>query len=171
MNAPPLRSPVLNRRGLVIGFAVGALLMLIVGGIAWWSLGSAPSRGQSPAPELTATERRGEEIYTARCARCHGGSDGGTMMDYPPRHNANGHTWHHPDCELTQIVREGGDAMTDAMREMMAPPNSPRMQAFKDRLSAEEIAAVLAYIKTMWTAEERDVQAKITQQECATARS
>jgi len=42
MNAPPLRSPVLNRRGLVIGFAVGALLMLIVGGIAWWSLGSAP---------------------------------------------------------------------------------------------------------------------------------
>ena len=93
------------------------------------------------------------------------------MMDYPPRHNASGHTWHHPDCELTQIVREGGDEMTEAMREMMAPPDAPRMQAFKDRLSAEEIAAVLAYIKTMWTPEEREAQADVTRQECATARS
>lgn len=91
------------------------------------------------------------------------------MMDYPPRHNANGHTWHHSDCELVNVVREGSSAMTDAMREMMAPPEAPRMQAFKDRLSPEEIDAVLAFIKTMWTADQRAVQALVTQDQCKSA--
>jgi mono/diheme cytochrome c family protein len=154
----------------LVGFTFGALLMLLIGGVAWWSLGSARLLGHGPPPELTATERRGETIYITSCASCHGGRDGGTMMDYPPRHNANGHTWHHPDCELTEIVREGGDPMTEAMREMMAPPDAPRMQAFKDRLPPEEIAAVLAYIKTMWTPDERAAQADVTRQACPTAR-
>ena len=83
------------------------------------------------------------------------------MMDYPPRHNANGHTWHHPDCELQRIVRTGGDEMTDMMRQMMAPPDAPKMQAFGDKLSNDEIDAVLAFIKTMWTPDEREVQAQI----------
>lgn len=93
------------------------------------------------------------------------------MMDYPPRHNANGHTWHHPDCELVAIVSDGSDAMTGMMREMMAPPGAPKMQAFKDRLSDDEIAAVLAYIKTMWTPEERATQTNITRQSCPSARA
>ncbi len=169
MNAYPYRHT--GRRGLLIGFAFGALLMMVIGGVAWWSLGSTRVLGNRPSQELSATERRGETIYNASCASCHGVPSGGTMMDYPPRHDANGHTWHHPDCELIQIVREGGDAMTEAMREMMAPPDAPRMQAFKDRLSPEKIAAVLAFIKTMWTPEERAAQADITRQACATARS
>lgn len=91
------------------------------------------------------------------------------MMDYPPRHNSNGHTWHHPDCELTLIVREGGDEMTAMMREMMAPPGAPKMEAFKDRLSDSEIQATLAYIKTLWTPDERDAQAAVTHDSCATS--
>ena len=67
------------------------------------------------------------------------------MMDYPPRHNADGHTWHHPDCQLKEIVREGRDEMTDMMRQMMAPPNAPTM---------------------MWTPEEREVQASATRGAC-----
>ncbi len=91
------------------------------------------------------------------------------MMDYPPRHNSSGYTWHHPDCQLKQIIREGGDDMTAMMRDMMAPPDALKMQAFKDRLSDGEIQAVLAYIKTLWTPEERDAQADITRESCATS--
>jgi mono/diheme cytochrome c family protein len=120
----------------------------------------------TPNPNLSAHERRGQDIYVANCASCHGGASGGSMMDYPPRHNANGHSWHHPDCQLKQIVREGGDDMTDMMRQMMAPSNAPTMQPFKDRLSDEEIDAVLAFIKTMWTPEEREAQASATREVC-----
>src|SRR5712691_1994929 len=119
-------------RGMLAGFIGGAGIVLILGG-AWWLLFGA--RLPEATPNLSAEQRRGEAIYNANCVSCHGGRTGGGMMDYPPRHNANGHTWHHPDCELTAIVREGSNEMMDAMREMMAPPDAPNMRAFRDRLS------------------------------------
>lgn len=88
------------------------------------------------------------------------------MMDYPPRHNANGHTWHHPDCELKQVINSGGDAMTEQMRQMMAPPDAPRMPAFRDQLANQDIDAVLAYIKSMWTEDERRFQDQVTKEAC-----
>lgn len=56
---------------------------------------------QPLAPDL----RRGQELYNRYCLGCHGGPTGGSMMDYPPRHNASGHTWHHPDCQLKEIIK------------------------------------------------------------------
>ena len=150
---------------------LGAVLVLLIGAIAW--LRSAPGSVSAPSftpdPKLSSQARRGFDVYVANCASCHGGPTGGGMMDYPPRHNASGHTWHHPDCELKQIVRDGSNEMTDMMRQMMAPSNAPTMRPFKDRLSDEEIDAVLAFIKTMWTPEERDAQATVTRQSCAPA--
>jgi len=67
---------------------------------------------------------------------------------------------------LLQVVRDGGDEMTRSMRDMMAPPGAPQMQAFKDRLSDDEIRDVLAFIKTMWTPEQRRVQSEITSESC-----
>jgi len=119
------------------------------------------------APTLRVQEQRGQAAYEANCAGCHGGPDGGGMMDYPPRHNANGHTWHHADCELAQVIRDGASPMTEMMRSMMAPPDAPRMPAFGDRLSDEEIEAVLAYIKTLWTPRQRDFQARATREVCS----
>ncbi len=159
----------------MIGFVSGAVIVLIVGGALWLligpqlsSLGTQAARvGGAPARTFSAQETRGEALYNANCMSCHGGPMVGATTDYPPRHNASGHTWHHPDCQLKQIVRDGSDEMTDMMREMMAPPDAPRMQAFKDRLSDEEIEAVLAYIKTMWAPAQREIQAEITHEACA----
>ena len=167
-----------GRRLLVVGFIGGMVAVLIIGGALWFligprvgALGGPLGRALAGPTVLSAQERRGEEIYNANCLSCHGGPTGGAMMDYPPRHNANGHTWHHPDCELKQIVRLGGDEMTDMMRQMMAPPDAPKMQAFGDKLSNDEIDAVLTFIKTMWTPDEREVQAQTTREECPVARS
>lgn len=88
-------------------------------------------------------------------------------MDIPPPHNKNGHTWHHPDCQLVEIVLRGSGEMGTMMRRMMgAPEGTPRMPAFGDILSRGDVEAILGYIKTWWTAEQRETQALITRQRC-----
>jgi mono/diheme cytochrome c family protein len=110
--------------------------------------------------------KRGEQLYTQYCLGCHGGPTGGSLMDYPPRHNPNGHTWHHPDCQLKEIIKDGGDGMTAMMRRMMAPPDVPRMPAFKEILTDQDIEAILAFIKTWWTEDQRRYQAQVTRAQC-----
>ena len=109
----------------------------------------------------------GQQLYSANCASCHGGATGGSMMSVPPPHNASGHTWHHPDCQIINTVLEGPGEMSDMMREMMGvPEESPRMPAFKGTLTEEEVRAVLGYIKTWWTDEQRRHQERVTRQIC-----
>jgi mono/diheme cytochrome c family protein len=150
--------------------------MLVLAGVAWSLLFGPQLSGPrvagtrtlgDPGFTLTAQERRGEALYAANCLSCHGGPTGGAMMDYPPKHNANGHTWHHSDCELVETVKTGGGPMVEMMREMMAPPGAPTMPAWREKLTDEEIGAVLAYIKLMWTPQERSVQAEITREQCS----
>lgn len=109
---------------------------------------------------------RGAELYETHCFSCHKGDSGGQMMDMPPRHNANGHTWHHPDCQLKDIVLNGSGEMGQMMRQMMGGEDLPPMPTFKGQLSQEEVAAILAYIKTWWTEEQRQLQAEVTQEAC-----
>ncbi len=127
---------------------------------------AVPTLESSLAPASRLLER-GEALYNANCRSCHGGATGGQMMDIPPPHNANGHTWHHPDCQLIDIVLNGSGEMGEMMRRMMGvPEDTPRMPAFKGKLTEEEVEAILTYIKTWWTEEQRQVQARITEGQC-----
>ncbi len=105
-------------------------------------------------------ERRGQEVYNANCLSCHGGPTGGAIDDSPPRHNANGHTWHHPDCAIARAIRDGSEVME------FAQPGAAKMQPFRDKLSPSDIEAVIAYIKTMWTPSQRQLQASFTREMC-----
>jgi len=105
-------------------------------------------------------ERRGEQVYDANCLSCHLGPAGGSIADDPPRHNANGHTWHHPDCALRTMIREGSAGIVEVSTSVLP------MQPFKDRLSPGDIEAVIAYIKTMWTPAQRQAQASFTREMC-----
>jgi len=153
----------LLRHPLTIGFVTGAAVVA-VGAVIWLAFLQARALPQPGARSSDIS--RGEQIYNANCASCHGGPTGGGMMDYPPKHNANGHTWHHSDCEIKDIIRTGTGPMIEMMREMMAPPGAPTMPAWREKLSDGEIDAIVAYIKTMWTADESDAQERITQQDC-----
>jgi mono/diheme cytochrome c family protein len=130
---------------------------VLVGGL-WLTFGSPVT--WPTAVNLALQERRGAQVYDANCLSCHLGPIGGTIEDDPPRHNANGHTWHHPDCALRQMVREGSAGIFEVSRAAVP------MQPFKDRLSREDIDAVLAYIKTMWTPGQRQAQASFTREMC-----
>ncbi|NVK40741.1 MAG: cytochrome c [Oceanospirillaceae bacterium] len=118
-------------------------------------------------PGDVAQVAAGEEIYQENCASCHGTHLQGQpdwqkpmpngRMPAPP-HDQSGHTWHHPDRLLFDIIRDG-----------MVPPQAPPgyesdMPAFGERLGDDDIAAVLAFIKSRWPQKIRDWQAEKTRQ-------
>lgn len=104
----------------------------------------------------------GQRVYNQNCASCHGLNGEGQYPQNPmqpdangligaPPHNATGHTWHHADQLLIQTIKAGSTA-----------PGFHPMPAFGDKLSDDDIRAVLAYIKTWWGPEELSAQATVT---------
>lgn len=112
-------------------------------------------------------ESRGATVYQAQCAGCHGGPSGGQVSDVPPKHNASGHTWQHPDCDLLHAIRQGNaePLLVDHAR-MAPPPRSSPMPAFVGRLEDDEIRDVIAYIRTFWTDDQRASQRQLTKARC-----
>lgn len=138
-------------------------LLAAVLAIAVSGCGGTSETGEAD-PEVLAL---GEEVYQTYCAACHGpegegqpnwqqrGPDG----VYPaPPHDSTGHTWHHADSDLIEIIRLGGQAVYGSDQLQSGMP------AFGDVLSDGEIRAVLEYIKTFWGEEERAFQERVTEQ-------
>jgi len=131
---------------------------VLIAGWVTWSLNS----GAKPNGLLRPDDRRllvqGQKVYAAHCAACHGqqlqgqpnwrerGADG--RLPAPP-HDASGHTWHHPDDVLFRITKYGVAKAANLKDYESAMP------AFEDRLSDEEIIAVLSWIKSTWPPEIR----------------
>jgi len=111
-------------------------------------------------PQVDFAGLDGSGLYQANCASCHGVNLEGQMnwkvpgengVLLAPPHDNSGHTWHHADDLLLQIIAEGGSM-----------PNST-MPAYQDRLTEAEMTAILAYIKTYWGHRELAFQAEVTQ--------
>ncbi len=121
--------------------AVLALIVVIGLGLAACS-GGATQTATPPA------EAAGAELYAATCQVCHGDQQGqgGTGA---PSHNQEGHTWHHPDAQLTDWVMNGKVGFG-------------QMPAFRDKLTDPELDAIMTFIKTWWTPGQRDDQADIS---------
>lgn len=106
-----------------------------------------------------AQEQDGRSLYETNCASCHGAQLEGQpdwMSRLPngrlpaPPHDETGHTWHHSDGQLFRIVKEGLAAI--------APGYETDMPAFADRMTDDEIRAVIDFIKSTWPDRERDYQ-------------
>ena len=114
------------------------------------------------APQATSSDAalaKGRQVYATYCQSCHGDATGNGRQPNVASHGPDGHTWHHSDRDLTEIVEQGSDSPASRMmREMMGPPDTPRMPAWKGTLSDDDIRAVIAYIKTFWTPEQRRLQ-------------
>lgn len=111
---------------------------------------------------------RGKEVYTSHCAACHGDTLQGQAnwrqrlpngrLPAPP-HDATGHTWHHPDAVLLDIVRNG------LVPGKTAPEGyQSDMPAYKDVMPESDIVAVLAYIKSTWPADIAKLQKEVSEQ-------
>lgn len=116
--------------------------------------GSAAALAMAPAtahrvadPGLIA---RGSEVYQKNRASCHGGMAQGAPHwqrpgpdgKYPaPPLNGSGHAWHHPQAALKMTIREGTIQL------------GGNMPAWKDRLSDDDIGAVIVWMQSVWPAE------------------
>lgn len=156
-------------------FATGLLLLSACGdsGTAPASFVDVPALPGSPTlapdlpplPGLDATSiASGAELYTQFCASCHGvdlEGDSDWMIPQadgsylPPPHDSSGHTWHHGDALLVEIIADGAEF-----------PET-RMPTFGDQLTRHEIESILDFLKSTWGPEEREWQWEQTLRETA----
>jgi mono/diheme cytochrome c family protein len=114
---------------------------LIVVGL---SIGNGTNNGRSTStidPTSLELVAQGEVIFSETCAACHGINGEG---DVGPALNGSAHAWHHVDDQLRSVVRDG-------------IPNTA-MAGHGEHLTVQEIDAVLSFIKTWWTPEQREMQ-------------
>lgn len=134
--------------------APGAMLMA-----ALWALSASAPAQQDKASGLVTldyldplTVQAGSAIYRDECAACHERNregqpnwrrrDAAGYLPAPP-HDETGHTWHHGDQELLDMVKYGPQAVAGADYQT-------RMPAYRGILSDPEILAVLSFIKSSW---------------------
>jgi len=140
------------RRGAaLLVTASGVAVLLGAGALTFW-----PSAGD-------ATEH-GRQLYLDNCASCHGAELEGQpdwrrplpsgRLPAPP-HDASGHSWHHPDRVLREIILRGTAAMVGNGYESDMP-------GFEGLLPEAEVEAILDYLKSEWPERERAHQARVT---------
>lgn len=120
-----------------------------------------PETPVSLVPTLNPdTVAKGEQLYLMYCAVCHGTDLEGQPNwkqvkadgSFPaPPQDSTGHTWHHPDDLLLDIIANGGD-----------PAFGGTMPGFGDQLTEEEALSILDFIKSSWGDEEREFQWRFT---------
>lgn len=109
----------------------------------------AAACGGTVRPTFSSHEETGRTLYEGSCIQCHEAANNGTGRLAPP-HGPQGHTWHHPDAEIIDTV----------LGRLNTPGRT--MPSFQGKLSEEEVAAILAYLKTNWTPEQREFQEEVT---------
>ncbi len=153
-----------QRRRLAIGG-----MAIVATAIAVIAFTLQERRSGPPAPSEGA-RISGAAIYAAQCANCHGANLEGQanwrernedgVFPAPP-HDADGHTWHHPDSVLFAYTKFGGQ---EAMRRMGVEGVTSGMPGFAGQLADEEIRAVLNFVKSTWSERMRSYQEEQTRQ-------
>ncbi len=104
----------------------------------------------------------GRALYSTYCASCHGndleGADNWQLRNDdgsypPPPQDSSGHTWHHSDRLLVDLIANGSGF------------DQSRMPLFGDVLSEDEILSILDFFKSTWGDQERRFQWDVTRRE------
>ena len=156
--------PISKKKALTIAvFIVAAGLFALFGPCGWLGGGKAEGGVDAADEALVAL---GKAVYADNCASCHGANlegqpdwrsrnPDGTLK--APPHDESGHTWHHPDRDMFDNIKHGGQAL--------APPGfESAMPGFGETLSDRDIWAVLSYIHTSWPAKVVERQQRINRQ-------
>lgn len=140
------RRRVLSRLGFLL------LVVFAVSASACWNNSETTDSGDISSTDFNTPLNVGANAFESNCAVCHGAvgqgqpdwqirNDDGALR--PPPLNGDGHTWHHSDGVLYRIVRDGGGIPSQRNFKSGMP-------AFGDKLTRQEIVAVLGYIKSLW---------------------
>jgi len=97
-----------------------------------------------------ATVALGGKVYNKNCASCHGENAEGNPnwrkrkpdgKLLPPPLNGSGHTWHHAKSLLISIITKGTEIQ------------GGEMPAWENKLSPQEIEAVILWLQSKWSKE------------------
>lgn len=127
---------------------------------------SQPLLASSHYPIIELDPKRieaGKVLYQDNCASCHGVKLEGAKnwqtekdpdgQNLAPPLNGTGHTWHHSDALLFNIIKYGiGKFVKDYKGKMMG---------VGDNLTNDEIDDILVYIKSYWKKDVFDYQIKL----------
>jgi mono/diheme cytochrome c family protein len=133
----------------VVGVATVALVLAAF----YWRSTGVNQHFIDPLADKARVEL-GKVLYANHCAACHGANLQGQpnwrdrmangRLPAPP-HDKTGHTWHHPDPLLVDMIKNG------LVPGRTAPPGyESDMPAYDGVLSDDEIIAIIAYIKSTW---------------------
>ena len=132
----------------ILGLLVGVALMV--------ALAACGGGGSSDDDVIEV----GRTVYERDCLICHGEArtgDGG--LENAPVHGPDGHTWHHPDGQLRELILGALDYPQKTM------------PSFVGRLTDGEVDAVLEYIKSNWDTPQIEYQAEVSRNELDLNRS
>lgn len=149
----------LLRRNLVIAFVIMCTLALLVFVVRSGSRASSSTANRADATNVQLVAQ-GRQLYTTRCASCHG-SDLGGEQDWPQRRpngvmpaaplDERGTTWQRDDEWMFTTIKDGGQATAPAGTISYMP-------ALGAGLTDDEIWSVISYIKSTWPKSLQDQQ-------------
>ncbi len=121
-------------------------------------IGMDPAQANHPVDVSDAKQvQAGRSVYRENCVECHGADLQGPAnpkdfeVRVPPRLDAKGHAFHHGDqLFYSQILRGSRDKKGDLVEGGMPP--------FGGLLKANQIWAVISYIKSRWPVDLRKRQ-------------
>lgn len=148
-----------SRTRWAIGIGLGVALLIAAASVAWFAATGDPVKPDPSSPTLVG---RGKAVYAQHCAACHAANLEGQpdwrhrlpngRLPAPP-HDATGHTWHHSDQALFNMVKNGMPAVI--------PDYKTDMPTYKAVLSDADIWAVLSFIESTWPADIRARQQRM----------
>ncbi len=133
---------------------------MLCGVMGLLGVAAAAGAADKPPPLAPAVVKAGRAVYHRVCASCHGArGEGASAWQQPdrqgelpaPPHDSKGHTWKHSDAVLYRIVQQG-------WRDEFNKTERLTMPAYEGQLSRKETIAVITYLKTLWTPEQRRFQ-------------
>ena len=139
------------RRGvfglLVLGIVAGAALLLSAqekkpaSTPAGWILPKDAAETKNPHPVDAKLIATGRSVYKDKCQRCHGPGGLGDGEDADPDIRE--------DMDLTRAARADRNPDGVVFHKVSNGRRKPKMPAFKDELSPDQIWAVVAYVQTL----------------------
>jgi mono/diheme cytochrome c family protein len=121
-------------------FALALLSLSSAANAQGWQIPPGASRETSPLSPTPAVVTSGKALYIAHCAKCHGLEGRG---DGPDKTNDLAHR----PADLTNAFRATLNPDGVMFYKIWNGRSQPTMPAFKDRLTRDDVWAVVEYVK------------------------